>query len=121
LVGKISIGCFKGCGQHYTLWRDRLTVEEAAHLGAQLPILLSGFYYENWKPARSPSKERHKEEFLAPIRSYLQGIDPNIDVESLVRAVLKLLSQRVEVGEIEDVVHMMPSELKDLWPEPVQA
>ncbi|MGC9526240.1 MAG: DUF2267 domain-containing protein [Limnospira sp.] len=28
--------------------RDRLTVEEAVHLGAQLPILLAGFYYEGW-------------------------------------------------------------------------
>jgi len=123
----VELGCedkhrvFQGLRTTLYALRDRLTVEEAAHLGAQLPILLSGFYYENWKPARSPSKERHKEEFLAPIRSYLQSIDPNVDVEPLVRAVFKLLTQRVEAGEIEDVVHMMPSELKDLWPESVQA
>jgi uncharacterized protein (DUF2267 family) len=28
--------------------RDRLTVEEAVQLGAQLPMLVRGFYYEGW-------------------------------------------------------------------------
>lgn len=101
--------------------RDRLTVEEAAQLGAQLPILLTGFYYENWKPATSPNKERSKEEFLAHIRDYFQGIDPSIDAEQVVRAVFQLLTAKVTQGEIEDVVHMMPPQLKQLWPEAVRA
>lgn len=45
--------------------RDRLPVEEAAHLGAQLPMLVRGFYYESWGPAGKPVKERRKEQFLA--------------------------------------------------------
>ena len=28
--------------------RDRLTIEEAVQLGAQLPMLVRGFYYEGW-------------------------------------------------------------------------
>jgi uncharacterized protein (DUF2267 family) len=28
--------------------RDRLTVEEVAQLGAQLPMLIRGLYYEGW-------------------------------------------------------------------------
>ena len=28
--------------------RDRLTLEEAVQLGAQLPMLVRGFYYEGW-------------------------------------------------------------------------
>ncbi|MCS6927126.1 MAG: DUF2267 domain-containing protein, partial [Candidatus Binatia bacterium] len=48
--------------------RDRLTLEEAVDLGAQLPMLIRGFYYEGWTPHRVPRRERHKEEFLAHVQ-----------------------------------------------------
>ncbi len=101
--------------------RDRLTVEEAAHLGAQLPILLGGFYYENWRPGARPTKDRTKEEFLNHIRHDFRNIDADIDAESLVRAVFKIIAQRVSQGEIEDVIHMMPPALRELWPETVRS
>ena len=43
--------------------RDRLSVEEAVQLGAQLPMLIRGFYYEGWTLKQKPTKERHKTEF----------------------------------------------------------
>jgi uncharacterized protein (DUF2267 family) len=101
--------------------RDRLTVEEAAQLGAQLPILLAGFYYEGWKPAQSPTKQRSKDEFLQPIREYFQGVNADFDAETVVRSVFRLLSDRITRGEIEDITKMMPAELEQLWPEPVRA
>src|SRR6516162_2996456 len=49
--------------------RDRLSVDEAAALGAQLPMLVRGFYYEGWHPHGKPLRERTREEFLAHVRA----------------------------------------------------
>jgi uncharacterized protein (DUF2267 family) len=95
--------------------RDRLTVEEAAHLGAQLPMLVRGFYYEGWSPARTPSRERHQDEFLARIALEFRG-DGSLDAETIARAAFNVLARRVSDGEIEDVEHLLPKELKELWP-----
>jgi uncharacterized protein (DUF2267 family) len=108
---------FQGLRATLHALRDRLTVAEAAHLGAQLPILLAGFYYENWRPGASPIKDRTQEQFLNHIREYFRNIDPQVDAQFLVRAVFKILTQRVSPGEIEDVINMMPPALRELWPE----
>ncbi len=36
--------------------RDRLAPEQAVHLGAQLPILVRGIYYEGWHLADKPEQ-----------------------------------------------------------------
>jgi uncharacterized protein (DUF2267 family) len=95
--------------------RDRLTVEEVAQLGAQLPMLMRGFYYEGWDPTGKPLKVRHKEEFLALIEQQLRG-DDGIDPEHIARAVFMLLANRISEGEIEDVRHILPTEISSLWP-----
>lgn len=95
--------------------RDRLTVTEAAHLGAQLPMLIRGFYYEGWDPVNKPLKERHREQFLAHIDEQFKD-DDRIDPEVVARAVFFVLAHRVSDGEIEDIKHVLPKELRDLWP-----
>jgi len=45
--------------------RDRLIPDEAVQFGAQLPMLVRGFYYEGWHPNNKPRKYRHKAQFLA--------------------------------------------------------
>jgi uncharacterized protein (DUF2267 family) len=95
--------------------RDRLTIEEVAQLGAQLPMLICGFYYEGWDPTGKPLKERQKEGFLAGIEEQFSG-DNQVDAEQVARAVFSVLSDRVTEGEIEDVKHVLPAELRELWP-----
>lgn len=36
--------------------RDRLDANVAAHLAAQMPILLKGVFYDGWDPNRSPQR-----------------------------------------------------------------
>jgi len=94
--------------------RDRLILVEANHLGAQLPILLmSSFYYENWRPSTSPSQERKKDEFFNSIRNRLQNVNANMDIEGMVRAVFRVLVMYVSTGEIEDMTGILPSGLKN--------
>jgi uncharacterized protein (DUF2267 family) len=38
--------------------RDRLTPETAVHLGAQLPMLVRGLYYEGWHMGGKPTGDR---------------------------------------------------------------
>jgi uncharacterized protein (DUF2267 family) len=94
--------------------RDRLTVEEVAQLGAQLPMLIRGFYYEGWDPTGKPLRVRQKEQFLARIEQQFRG-DDGINAERLARAVFTVLAKRVSEGEIEDVKHILPAEIRDLW------
>jgi uncharacterized protein (DUF2267 family) len=94
--------------------RDRLTVEEAVHLGAQLPMLVRGFYYEGWRPSGKPAKVK-KAGFLVAIRDcFGPGVPP--DPERVARAVFKVLAHRVTAGEIKDVKHLLPKSLRELWP-----
>jgi len=96
--------------------RDRLTPEEAAHLGAQLPMLIRGLYYEGFNPARQPMTCRSLDEFLQRVNQELQTpIDP--DPRTSVSLVFRLLNDRVSQGEIQDVKGMLPKELQDCWPD----
>jgi uncharacterized protein (DUF2267 family) len=100
--------------------RDRLTMEEALDLGAQLPMLVRGFYYEGWKPADTPRKERHKEEFLAHVKHDFRN-DEHMDAEQIVRAVFRALARHISAGEIKDIQLILPAELRALWgPEDVK-
>ena len=94
--------------------RDRLPPDEAAHLGAQLPMLVRGFYYEGWRPSGTHPKERSKAAFLDHIASELR--EPAGDVEPAVRAVFRLLLNRVSTGEVIDVQLLLPAGVRDLWP-----
>ena len=95
--------------------RDRLTIEETAHLGDQLPMLVRGIYYEAWRPAGKPQKIRSREEFLERINERLALKEP-IDVANAARAVLRTLEKHVSAGEIRDVMAVLPEDIRALWP-----
>jgi len=91
--------------------RDRLSVEQAAALGAQLPMLIRGFYYEGWHPTGTPVKERKREDFLAHIAAAFRG-EPGIDAEDIARAVFQVIAKHVTPGEIKHVKIALPGEIR---------
>jgi len=95
--------------------RDHLQVHEAVDLGAQLPTLIRGVYYDQWRPATTPLKDRHLENFLATIDKAFVG-DPLDDTAEAAAAVFSLLSDRITAGEIADVRQSLPAQLRALWP-----
>ena len=95
--------------------RDRLSVGEATDLGAQLPLIVRGVYYEGWQPSQTPEKIRTKEKFLEQlaVRLHPHPVAP----EAAARDVFALLAHHCDPGEIADVIDQLPHELKELWPE----
>lgn len=100
--------------------RDWLQLNEAADLGAQLPTLLRGIYYDQWWPSGTPVRSRGKAAFLARIDEDFEQ-DPPANTEQAVMAVFELLSKKVTPGEIEHVRHALPDDLRTIWSEPYSA
>lgn len=96
--------------------RDRLLADEAVHLGAQLPMLIRGFYYEGWDPSRTPDKSIDKPAFLDNVSDAMAGAPEGDRPEDIVCAVFKLLSHRISEGEIKQIKQVLPPDLKELWP-----
>lgn len=93
--------------------RDRITVEEAAQLGAQLPELLRGIFYEGWRPSTTPLSYHDRETFLRKVsdEALLAG---TTEASYAVTAAAKVLGRHVSAGEIEDVLAILPGEIREL-------
>lgn len=98
--------------------RDRLTVEEAMNLAAQLPTLVRGVYFEGYKASGKPLTYRDRATFLQRVNEELQASPSGANPEEATRAVFAVLNQHVSAGEIEDVRRMLPKKIRSLWPEP---
>ena len=94
--------------------RDSLTRDEAIYVGAQLPPLLRGLYYEGWHPgARGAARSRAA--FLERIRDGVHR-DPGIDAEEVASAVFAMLAARLPEAELEGAKAATPKSLHNLWP-----
>lgn len=96
--------------------RNRLTVEQATHLGAQLPILVRGIYYEGWHIVPKPARDRHVDEFAAHVAENLPPQFPR-DPVGTTKAVFDLLWQELDPGETAKVIDSLPVPLRTLWPD----
>jgi uncharacterized protein (DUF2267 family) len=93
--------------------RDRLPPESAVHLSAQLPMLLRGLYFEGWKMASTPTKDRQTEDFVEHVRAYLPD-NMNIDPHLAMKASLAVLAEHIDPGEVAKIARQLPLPLKPL-------
>ncbi len=93
--------------------RDRLPVEEAAQLAAQMPLLIRGIFYEGWRPSRTPLSYRDPVEFIERVarEALLHG---DTEASFAVAAAARTLQWHVSPGEIEDVLRTLPAEMRPL-------
>ena len=94
--------------------RDRLPVELAAHLGAELPMLVRGVYYDQFQPAKQPSTCRTIEEFHAEVAEWLSDTRP-VNPKDAVNAVFATLSRHIPAGQIENVRGALPQAIRSAW------
>ncbi|MDT7616610.1 MAG: hypothetical protein QOF00_4057, partial [Pseudonocardiales bacterium] len=94
--------------------RDRLTVEEAAQLSAQLPLLIRGIYFEGWDPAKVPMK-MHRNDFLERINSEFRYEVPG-GAERLFEVVIDALRRFISEGEWQHVRASLPKDLATVLP-----
>jgi uncharacterized protein (DUF2267 family) len=95
--------------------RDRLPIDDAAHLSAQLPLLVRGILFENWDPQPETSRERSLEAFIARVEGGLQGVRP-INPQQAARVVFSVIARHVSSGEAQKVKTALPKEIQALWP-----
>jgi uncharacterized protein (DUF2267 family) len=94
--------------------RDRLPVEVAAHLSAELPLLIRGVYYDQYEPARQPSGCRNIDEFIHEVREWLTDARPT-NAKEAIAAVFATLSRHISEGQIVKVQGALPESIRRFW------
>lgn len=94
--------------------RDRIPLGLAAHLGAQLPLLVRGAYYDQWRPSEQPRNWRSLDEFVSIVSADLRNVRP-VDPKDAARAVFGVLDRHLDPGQAGNVRDALPEEVRDLW------
>lgn len=91
--------------------RDRLQPDLAAHLGAQLPLIIRGAFYDHYQPSKMPEKIRSWDEFQEKLEAELSWTRP-INVRDAFRTVCRTLDRHIEANQAEKVWEALPEEIR---------
>jgi uncharacterized protein (DUF2267 family) len=92
--------------------RDRLPVEEAAHLAAQLPELLRGVYFEGWRPSATPQPYHDLNTFLDRIATAAR-LAGETEAAYSAEAAVRVLARHVGVHEVGKIRLVLPRDIAD--------
>ena len=93
--------------------RDRLTLDEAAQLAAELTPLVRGVFYEGFDPGHQPEKIRDPETFIARMGERMEISDPEEAALAAV-AVTSVMARHIAEGELDDVLGHLPKPLREV-------
>ena len=88
--------------------RDRLTVDVAAKLAAQLPTFIRGVYYEDWDPSRTPLPIHDVDAFLDRVAREAR-MAGETEASLAVTAVARVLRHHGSPGEIDEPLVVSPA------------
>jgi uncharacterized protein (DUF2267 family) len=88
--------------------RDRVEPNVAAHVAAQLPMLVRGIFYEGWDPAKTPMR-MSLPEFLSRVEKEA-GLKGTSEAEEAVRAVMAVCWAELGEGTMGHLISVLPSD-----------
>lgn len=91
--------------------RDRLPLEVAVHLGAQLPLLVRGAYFEQWHIGATQPPVRSMEDFLDSVAAHLGRTRPVGSAEATAAA-FATLARHVDPGQVAKVLDALPEGIR---------
>ena len=90
--------------------RDHLPMELAAHLGMQLPLLVRGAYFEQWRDPAHPLSMRSIDEFVDVVDQRLGHT--RMDPVMITTAVFRTLAQHVDERQIAKLFAGLPGSIR---------
>ena len=93
--------------------RDRMTVEDAVHLSAQLPLFIKGVFFDGWKPNEVPIKMNRAEFVQRVAREFRLDVEGGIEI--VIQVVLNDLFDTVDPAEKIKVMDTLPRDIAELF------
>lgn len=93
--------------------RDRITIDEAAHLAAQLPHVLRGVFYEGFDPGHTLEKIRDPDTFLTRLAERAELAGPT-NASLAAEAAMRTLRRHITDGEVDEVLSQLPDPIRSV-------
>jgi uncharacterized protein (DUF2267 family) len=94
--------------------RERLPLPLAAHLGAQLPLMIRGVYYDQFEPGRLPAERTTRDGFIHEVHEALSDTRP-VNPEHAIRCVFGVLGRHGSEGQVRKICDALPHGMRQLW------
>lgn len=106
------------CRCVFRAMRNRLSPEDSFGLLAQLPMILKGIFVDGWKnPATAetkPAADMLSEVIKEDDQSAWRDFSNEKEVRDAIIAVFKVLSRHIAITEFENIMSILPTDLRYL-------